>query len=58
MIKKMHRSRGDSELSEQELDVRVEMDMALCDGLAFRRIINPDMDREHTVKAMINTIVR
>lgn len=57
LIKKMHRRCNDANLSEQELDVRVEMDMALCDGLTFRRIFNPDMNRERTVLALANTIV-
>lgn len=58
LIKKMYRSRDDVNLSEQDLDVLVELDMALCDGLIFRRIFNPKMDRERTVLALTNTIVR
>lgn len=58
LIKKMYRSRDDVNLSEQDLDVLVELDMALCDGLIFRRIFNPKKDRERTVLALTNTIVR
>lgn len=58
LIKKMHRSRNAENLSEEELDVRVELDMALCDGLSFRLIANPKLDKERVARASAYTIVR
>ncbi len=58
LIKKMHRSRSSESFSEEELEVRVEMDMALCDGLSFRLIANPMLDKERVARVVANTIVR
>lgn len=58
LIKKMHRSRRGNTLTEEELSVRVEMDMALCDGLAFRLIAHPELDKERVARAFADTIVR
>ena len=58
LIKKMHRSRSDGTLTEEELETRVEMDIALCDGLSFRLIANPHLDKERIARAFADTIVR
>lgn len=58
LIKKMHRSRSDGTLTEEELETRVEMDIALCDGLSFRLIANSHLDKERIARAFADTIVR
>lgn len=58
LIKKMHRSRNTEHISEEEIDVRVEMDMALCDGLTLRLVANPGMNKELVARAFADKIVR
>lgn len=57
LIKKMHRSRDMQVLTEEELDVHVEMIMALYDGLSFRLIANSKLDKERVARACADTIV-
>ena len=40
------------------LEAKVEMAIALCDGLAFRLIANPTIDRERIARAIADVIVR
>lgn len=58
LIKKMYRSRAGAGLSEEALEEKVEMAIALCDGLTFRLIANPTMDRERVARAVADVIVR
>lgn len=58
LIKKMYRSRAGAGLSEEALEAKVEMAIALCDGLAFRLIANPTIDRERIARAIADVIVR
>lgn len=54
LIKKMHRSRSSAEVSDEEIEVMVEMDMALVDGMAFRLIAHPELDIERMINAIVN----
>lgn len=53
LIKKMHRSRSSAEVSDEEIEVMVEMDMALVDGMAFRLIAHPELDIERMINAIV-----
>lgn len=55
LIKKMHRSRSSAEVSDEEIEVMVEMDMALVDGMAFRLIAHPELDIERMINAIVAT---
>ncbi len=57
LIKKMHRDRRE-DLSEEELEVQVNVAMALFDGLSLRFIANPEMNREQTARVVAEMIVR
>ena len=54
----LYRSRAGAGLSEEALEEKVEMAIALCDGLTFRLIANPTMDRERVARAVADVIVR
>ena len=58
LIKKMHRSRSSAEVSDEEIEVMVEMDMALVDGMAFRLIAHPELDIERMINAIVKTVIR
>lgn len=58
LIKKMHRSRSSAEVSDEEIEVMVEMDMALVDGMAFRLIAHPELDIERRINAIVKTVIR
>lgn len=58
LIKKMHRSRSSAEVSDEEIEVMVEMDMALVDGMAFRLIAHPKLDIERMINAIVKTVIR
>lgn len=57
LIKKMHRSRSSAEVSDEEIEVMVEMDMALVDGMAFRLIAHPELDIERMINAIVKTVI-
>lgn len=58
LIKKMHRSRASADVSDEEIEVMVEMDMALVDGMAFRLIAHPELDVERMINAIVKTVIR
>lgn len=58
LIKKMHRCRSSAEVSDEEIEVMVEMDMALVDGMAFRLIAHPELDIERMINAIVKTVIR
>ena len=58
LIKKMHRSRSSADVSDEEIEVMVEMDMALVDGMAFRLIAHPELDIERMINAIVKTVIR
>lgn len=58
LIKKMHRSRSAGHLTEEEVELRGSMDMALCDGLCLRLIAEPQLERERLARAFAEQIVR
>ena len=58
LIKKMHRSRSSAEVSDEEIEVMVKMDMALVDGMAFRLIAHPELDIERMINAIVKTVIR
>lgn len=58
LIKKMHRSRSSAEVSDEEIEVMVEMDKALVDGMAFRLIAHPELDIERMINAIVKTVIR
>ena len=58
LIKKMHRSRSAGHLTEEEVELRGSMDMALCDGLCLRLIAEPQLERERLARAIAEQIVR
>lgn len=58
LIKKMHRSRSSAEVSDEEIEVMVEMDMALVDGMAFRLIAHLELDIERMINAIVKTVIR
>lgn len=58
LIKKMHRSRASADVSDEEIEVMVEMDMALVDGMAFRLIAHPELDIERMINAIVKTVIR
>lgn len=58
LIKKMHRSRASADVSDEEIGVMVEMDMALVDGMAFRLIAHPELDVERMINAIAKTVIR
>lgn len=58
LIKKMHRSRASADVSDEEIEVMVEMDMALVDGMAFRLIAHPELDVDRMISAIVKTVIR
>lgn len=58
LIKKMPRSRASADVSDEEIEVMVEMDMALVDGMAFRLIAHPELDVERMINAIVKTVIR
>lgn len=58
LIKKMHRSRASADVSDEESEVMVEMDMALVDGMAFRLIAHPELDVDRMINAIVKTVIR
>lgn len=56
LIKKMHRSRASADVSDEEIEV--DMDMALVDGMAFRLIAHPELDVERMINAIVKTVIR
>lgn len=58
LIKKMHRSRASADVSDEEIEVMVEMDMALVDGMAFRLIAYPELDVDRMINAIVKTVIR
>lgn len=58
LIKKMHRSRSSADVSDEEIEVMVEMEMALVDGMAFRLIAHPELDIERMINAIVKTVIR
>ena len=58
LIKKMHRSRASADVSDEEIEVMVEMDMALVDGMAFRLIAHPELDVDRMINAIVKTVIR
>ena len=58
LSKKMHRSRASADVSDEEIEVMVEMDMALVDGMAFRLIAHPELDVERMINAIVKTVIR
>lgn len=58
LIKKMHRSRASADVSDEEIEVMVEMDMALVDGMAFRLIAHPELEVDRMINAIVKTVIR
>lgn len=42
----------------EEIEVMVEMDMALVDGMAFRLIAHPELDVDRMINAIVKTVIR
>lgn len=58
LIEKMHRSRASADVSDEEIEVMVNMDMALVDGMAFRLIAHPELDVDRMINAIVKTVIR